>query len=147
MRGVTRRSTSAGSRPSVRSSMSAKTGRAPTRRTALALETKVNEGQMTSWPGPMPEGQQRELERVRARGRQQDAGGAEQRGEARLDAAADGAVARGVAGERLPHRLLLPRVEPGPGERDRVGGSARSRRYLNRPAGSGPAGPAGRDRA
>ena len=34
--------------------MSAKTGRAPTRSTALALETKVNDGQTTSWPGPIP---------------------------------------------------------------------------------------------
>ena len=44
MRGVRRRSTSAGSRPRVSSSMSAKTGRAPTRRMALAVETKVKEG-------------------------------------------------------------------------------------------------------
>ena len=34
--------------------MSAKTGRAPTRRMALAVETNVKEGQTTSWPGPMP---------------------------------------------------------------------------------------------
>ncbi len=34
--------------------MSAKTGRAPTRSAAFALETKVKEGQITSWPGPIP---------------------------------------------------------------------------------------------
>ena len=34
--------------------MSAKTGRAPTRRMALAVETKVKDGQTTSAPGPMP---------------------------------------------------------------------------------------------
>src|SRR6185503_6307002 len=54
VRGVRRRSTSAGSRPSVASSMSANTGRAPTRSTALAVDTNVNEGQITSSPSPTP---------------------------------------------------------------------------------------------
>ena len=34
--------------------MSAKTGRAPTRRMALAVDENVKEGQMTSWPAPTP---------------------------------------------------------------------------------------------
>ena len=54
MRGVRRLSTSLASRPRVVSSISAKTGRAPARSTALALETNVNDGQITSWPGPTP---------------------------------------------------------------------------------------------
>ena len=54
MRSVMRRATSAVSRPRVRSSISANTGRAPTRRMALAVDTKVKDGQITSCPGPMP---------------------------------------------------------------------------------------------
>ena len=34
--------------------MSANTGRAPTRSAAFALETKVKDGQITSWSRPIP---------------------------------------------------------------------------------------------
>ena len=70
------------------SSMSAKTGRAPTRRIALAVETKVNEGQITSCAGPDAERQQRQLQRVRAGGGEQHARAVEPLGEPVLDAPA-----------------------------------------------------------
>ena len=54
VRGVIRAATSSGSRLSVSGSISAKTGVAPRRATASAVAKKVNAGQMTSSPAPMP---------------------------------------------------------------------------------------------
>ena len=117
MRGESRRSTSAASRPSVSSSMSANTGRAPTRRTALAVETNVNEGQMTSCPGPMPRASRASssacVQEVVRRTR-----GATSSSEARLNALGEGAVAGQPARERPPHGLRLGGVEPGLAKRD-----------------------------
>lgn len=52
--GVSAASTSAGSRFSVSGSMSTNTGVAPRSAKAAAVETKVNEGTITSSPGPNP---------------------------------------------------------------------------------------------
>src|SRR5690348_5917792 len=52
--GVMARDTAAGSRFSVSSETSTRTGRAPTCSTTLAVAQKVMEGTMTSSPGPMP---------------------------------------------------------------------------------------------
>ena len=54
VRGVIAAATASGSRQNVPASMSAKTGVAPTRRTALALAANENDGTMTSSPGPKP---------------------------------------------------------------------------------------------
>ena len=54
VRGVIAAATASGSRQKVSGSMSAKTGVAPTRRTALAVAAKENDGTITSSPGPMP---------------------------------------------------------------------------------------------
>ena len=54
VRRVIRRSTSSGSMLSVPGSMSAKTGVAPVRAIASAVAKKVNEGQITSSPAPIP---------------------------------------------------------------------------------------------
>ncbi len=54
VRSVTAASTLAGSRQKVSGSMSAKTGVAPVRATEFAVAAKVNEGTITSSPGPMP---------------------------------------------------------------------------------------------
>jgi hypothetical protein len=51
---VIRRATSATSTLNVARSMSANTGRAPQYSTTLALATNVNDGRMTSSPGPTP---------------------------------------------------------------------------------------------
>src|SRR5688500_9423586 len=91
--GPSRRSTSLTSRPSVRSSISANTGRAPTRRTALAVDTNVNEGHTTSSPGPTPK--------------------ASRAGQQSLHPAAEGAVAGHPARQGGPYSLRLPFVEPG----------------------------------
>ena len=64
------------------------------------------------------EGEQRELERVRARGREQHAVHAEHAGEARLDAAAGRPVAAGLDGERGAHGLDLALVVARLRERD-----------------------------
>ena len=54
VRGVTRRSTSTGSMFSVSPVMSANTGHAPRKTTALAVDTKVKLGMITSSPGFTP---------------------------------------------------------------------------------------------
>src|SRR5436190_15247117 len=54
VRGVTAASTSSSSRFSVSGRTSTKTGLAPSRTNALAVEEKVNEGRITSSPGPSP---------------------------------------------------------------------------------------------
>ena len=58
-------STAAGSRQKSSASMSAKTGVAPVSATEFAVAAKVNDGTMTSSPGPDPGGEQAE---VQARG-------------------------------------------------------------------------------
>ena len=55
VRGVIAFSTSASSRLQVSSRMSTNTGVAPRRTKAFAVETNVNDGMITSSPGPTPE--------------------------------------------------------------------------------------------
>ena len=54
VRSVTASSTFAGSKLHVEPSMSTKTGTAPTRRTAVAVATKLMGGTITSSPLPIP---------------------------------------------------------------------------------------------
>ena len=60
-------STSAGSRLNVSGLMSANTGFAPSRHTALAVAKNVKLGTITSSPGPMPSAMQHEQQRIAAR--------------------------------------------------------------------------------
>ena len=73
-------------------------------------------------PGSDAQGEQGELEGVGARGREEHPAGAHPLGEERLDAPADGTVARDSPPERLADRLELALVEPRRVKGDRGGG-------------------------
>jgi hypothetical protein len=111
VRGVTRRATSCGSSPSVIGSMSANTGRAPALITALAVETNVKLGRITSSPGPSP-ATATAISSAAVRVDTSTARAGRIANQA-LELPAFGAVTGDVAaGEHVQHGLLLAAVEP-----------------------------------
>ena len=105
-------------------SMSANTGVAPNSRNALADETNVNEGTMTSSPGPTPDEQRGHLQRARARRREEHSLGLQGHRERVHAPVREGTVAGDAVGEERRREVLhLPRRtgRPVEGENGRFG--------------------------
>ena len=96
--------------------MSTNTGTAPRSTKALAVETKVNDGMITSSPGSRSASIARHLERAGARVGQQDMSSGQHGLELLVTPARERAVARQLMRlDRLADLLGLTRADMGPG--------------------------------